>query len=182
MGALNLSWQRSVLSTEASLGEVIANLTSVAIKIALILDAQGKLLGTVSDGDIRRGLLKGLTLASSVMKIMNPKPLVAPHGLSHELIMQLMVANKIQHIPIVNERYEVLGLYIWDDMSFNLWNFSCMSSSPCFVSFWFRRMSFPDFIHASSHAKRPCFVLSCMSLIFCMCFMLSCCCFMMSGI
>jgi len=109
-----LRWQNSVLNSDATLEEVIANLTRVAIKIALIVDKQGKLLGTVSDGDIRRGLLKGLTLSSPVMQIANQNPLVAPSGLSHEFVMQLMLANKIQQIPIVNERHEVIGLHLWD--------------------------------------------------------------------
>jgi len=73
-----LRWQNSVLNSDATLEEVIANLTRVAIKIALIVDKQGKLLGTVSDGDIRSGLLKGLTISSPVMQIANQYPLVAP--------------------------------------------------------------------------------------------------------
>ena len=114
MTSAYLRWQNSVLNSDATLEEVIANLTRVAIKIVLIVDKQGKLLGTVSDGDIRRGLLKGLTLSSPVMQIANQNPLVAPTGLSHEFVMQIMLANKIQQIPIVNEGHEVIGLHLWD--------------------------------------------------------------------
>jgi dTDP-glucose pyrophosphorylase len=112
----NFDWKKSKLLFEVTLKEVIENLTSVAIKIVLIVDKNGKLIGTVSDGDVRRGLLKGLTLASPVLEIVNQQPLVAPPGLSNNLIMQLMLANKIQQIPIVNERHEIEGLYIWDEI------------------------------------------------------------------
>ena len=116
MTSIDLHWQKCIMGADATLEAVIANLTSAAIRIVLIVDEYGKLLGTVSDGDIRRGLLKGLSLSSSVMQIVNRNPLVSPSGLSRELIMQLMLSNKIHHIPIVNERHEVLGLQIWDEI------------------------------------------------------------------
>jgi dTDP-glucose pyrophosphorylase len=116
MRSKNLAWKDSILFTDATLQEVILNLTAVAIKIVLIIDRKGKLIGTISDGDVRRGLLKGLTLVSPALEIVNQNPLVAPPGLSHELIMQLMLSNKIQQIPVVNENHEVQGLYIWDEI------------------------------------------------------------------
>ncbi|NDF60811.1 MAG: hypothetical protein EB100_06985, partial [Crocinitomicaceae bacterium] len=69
-------------------------------------------LGTISDGDIRRGLLKGLDLANSIESIVHSEALVVPPDLSRELVLQLMRANKIQQIPIVNEKMEIVNYTI----------------------------------------------------------------------
>ena len=50
--------------------KVISTIEEGGLRIALILSKENKLIGTVSDGDIRRGLLKGLSLQSPVRKIM----------------------------------------------------------------------------------------------------------------
>jgi len=66
------------------------------------------LLGTISDGDIRRGLLKGLTLSSPITEIIHRNPLVVPPEMDRELVKQLMIANKIQQIPVVGEDRQVV--------------------------------------------------------------------------
>jgi NDP-sugar pyrophosphorylase family protein len=80
----------------------------------LVVNEVGVLEGTVSDGDIRRGLLNGLDLNSPISSIVHRNALVVPPELSRELVMQLMVANKIQQIPVVNELHQVIDLQLWD--------------------------------------------------------------------
>ena len=80
-------------------------------------DEAGVLEGTLSDGDIRRGLLKGLDLNSPIASIIRHNPLVVPSELGRELVMQLMVANKIQQIPVVDEQQHVVGLHLWDEIT-----------------------------------------------------------------
>ena len=55
-------WRQAILPESSTIGQVIRNLDKVAIKIVLVVDEANKLIGTISDGDIRRGLLKGLDL------------------------------------------------------------------------------------------------------------------------
>jgi dTDP-glucose pyrophosphorylase len=88
-----------------------------SIQIVLVTNESGVLEGTISDGDIRRGILKGLDLNSPIDSIIHHNPLVVPPELERELVMQLMVANKIQQIPVVDEQYHVLGLYLWDEIN-----------------------------------------------------------------
>lgn len=78
-------------------------------------DAAGQLLGTVSDGDIRRGLLRGLTIDSDLNEVLRTNPLVAPEGMSQSLIHQLMVANKVQQIPEIDTEGRVVCLHTWDE-------------------------------------------------------------------
>lgn len=110
-------WREAILPPNASVQEVISNLDRVAVKIVLIVNEGGMFEGTVSDGDIRRGLLKGLELRSPITSVIHNNALVVPPDVSRELVMQLMVANKIQQIPIVNDEHKVVGLHLWDQIT-----------------------------------------------------------------
>jgi dTDP-glucose pyrophosphorylase len=110
-------WQRAMLPVDATIGQAIANLDQVAVKIVLVVNASGMLEGTISDGDIRRGLLKGLDLASPITNVIHRNALVVSLGMERETVMKLMVANKIQQIPVVDEQRHVVGLHLWDQIT-----------------------------------------------------------------
>ena len=112
----NQSWSRALIGPSATLQEAAQNLSESALRIALVVDqAQNRLLGTLSDGDIRRGLLRGLSLASTVAEVMNPSPLVVPEGMSADLVRQIMGANKIHQVPEVTADGRVVELHTWED-------------------------------------------------------------------
>ena len=110
-------WRQAILPFDATIGQAIQNLNEVSVKIVLVVNAAGVLEGTISDGDIRRGLLKGLDLNSQLTSIIHHNALVVPPDLGRELVMQLMVANKIQQIPVVDEHYHIVGLHLWDEIA-----------------------------------------------------------------
>ncbi len=113
---MNDIWKHAILRPSASIRDAIRNLNNVAIQIVLVTDEEGRLAGTVCDGDIRRGLLKGLDLDSPIESVLYRSPMVVPSSMSRDLVMQLMAANKIHQVPIVDERRLVLGLHLWDDI------------------------------------------------------------------
>lgn len=102
---------------DATIAQAIANLDQVAIRIVLVVDVAGLLIGTLSDGDIRRGLLKGLDMQSPITNVINLSPFVVPPDLERELVMQLMLANKILQIPVVDAQRKVVGLHLWDTVN-----------------------------------------------------------------
>ena len=110
-------WRQAILSMSASIEEVITNLTKVSIKIVLVVNDAGELQGTISDGDIRRGLLRGLNLKSPIESIIHHNPLVVTEELEREAVRKLMVVNKIQQVPVVDEQRHVVGLYLWDEIT-----------------------------------------------------------------
>lgn len=110
-------WRKAILPPDATIQQAISNLDQVAIKICLIVNQNGALIGTLSDGDIRRGLLKGLRLDCPIEGIIHHNSFVVPPDMPRELVMQLMVANKIQQIPVVNDQRQLLGLHLWDDIT-----------------------------------------------------------------
>ena len=110
-------WRRALMTGEAKVDQVIRSLEEIGIRIVLIVNEHDELLGTISDGDIRRGLLKGLTLESPIADVLHRNPLVAPPEIDRELVMQLMVANKVQQIPVVDDQRRVVGLHLWDELN-----------------------------------------------------------------
>lgn len=111
------TWRRAILLTDTTVQQAIRNLDQVAIKIVLVVNDRGELEGTISDGDIRRGLLRGLDLNSPISEIIHRNPLVVPPGLSRDMVLQLMMVNKIQQIPIVDNSQRVIGLHLWDEIT-----------------------------------------------------------------
>jgi len=110
-------WHQAILPASATIAQAIQNLDLVAIKIVLVANETGVLEGTISDGDIRRGLLKGLDLNSPLASIVHHNALVVPPEMSREMVMQLMVTNKIQQIPVVDEQHNIIGLHLWDEIT-----------------------------------------------------------------
>src|SRR3990167_7366177 len=110
------SWQNTLLHNNATLKKAISNLDASALQIILVVSSGDILLGTLTDGDIRRGLLRGLDLNSSVDAIIHREPLVVPPRMSRDLALQLMQANRIHQLPIVDEDRRVVGLHLWDEL------------------------------------------------------------------
>jgi dTDP-glucose pyrophosphorylase len=110
-------WRQAILPTNATIGQAIRNLNQIAIKIVLVVNESGLLEGTISDGDIRRGLLKGLDLNSPIASIIHHNALVVQPELEHESVIRLMVVNKIHQIPVVDEQHHVVGLHLWDEIT-----------------------------------------------------------------
>ena len=117
MNSSEAIWRKAILPAHATLQQVISNLDQVAIKIVLVVNEAGELEGTISDGDIRRGLLKGLDLNSPITNVIHRNALVVPPEMTREIVMQLMLANKIQQIPAVDEHHHVVGLHLWDEIA-----------------------------------------------------------------
>jgi dTDP-glucose pyrophosphorylase len=110
-------WRKAILPVNATIQQAIRNLDQVAIKIVLVVNEAGKLEGTISDGDIRRGLLRGLDINSPIVSIIHHNALVVPPEMGRETVMQIMFANKIHQIPVVDEHHHVVGLHLWDEIT-----------------------------------------------------------------
>jgi dTDP-glucose pyrophosphorylase len=79
-------------------------------KIALIVDEDEVLIGSATDGDIRRGLLKGSTLNSPISEFMHCKPAVLPVSSTRGQILEMMLRLDIKQIPLVVDNGKIVGL------------------------------------------------------------------------
>jgi dTDP-glucose pyrophosphorylase/CBS domain-containing protein len=109
-------WRDALLAESVTVHQAIRNLDETSLQIALVVSADGALVGTLTDGDIRRGLLRGLDLSGSIATIIFREPLVVPPLLGRDTVLQLMQANKIHQLPVVDENRRVIGLHLWDEL------------------------------------------------------------------
>ena len=112
----NELWRAALLPEDTTLQQAIRCLDASGLQIAIMTTPNGCLVGTLTDGDIRRGLLRGLTLNSPVDEIVHREPLVAPPQWGRETVLQMMQANKVHQLPVLDEQRRVVGLHLWDDL------------------------------------------------------------------
>lgn len=111
-------WHKAVLSAGSTLLEAIRVIDASALMIGLVTDPDGRLVGTVTDGDIRRGILNGVSLEEPVERIMHRSPIVAHPNEPREVVADLMKRNSIQHIPVVDDAGMLQGLLILQELLF----------------------------------------------------------------
>ncbi len=101
---------------DATLRQAILSLNNTGAQIVLVISTNGSLVGTLTDGDIRRGMLRGEGLDSPVASIVKRDPLVVPSGMSRESALQLMKVNAFTSIPVVDETRKVVGIHYLNDL------------------------------------------------------------------
>jgi dTDP-glucose pyrophosphorylase len=110
------SWRKVLLPGNADVRQAVRSLDESAMQIALVVSADDTLLGTITDGDIRRGLLRDLDLNSPVTSIIKRDPVVVPPGMNREMVLQLMRANGFNAIPVVDANRSVVGLHLLNEL------------------------------------------------------------------
>ena len=109
----SFNWKASILSEENLIKDVIKNLNKTNLQIALITRKK-KLIGTITDGDIRRGLLKGYSIKENLKKILKKNSITVGPETSYKEARDLMKSKSILQIPIISKDKKVLGLHVWN--------------------------------------------------------------------
>ena len=104
------------VSKDATLLQTIEAINVGAKQIALVVDENSKLLGTVTDGDVRRGLLRGLALDASVSEVMNKAPHVASPEEDPQEVMAREFSKSIHQLPVIDASGKLIGLLTDQDM------------------------------------------------------------------
>jgi len=94
--------EENIIPEETCLSEVILTLDKVAKKILFVTDKNNKLIGTITDGDIRRALIKHLSLDSLSKDFMNSTPVIIDYEDSNKSHKKIMQERGIKFIPITN--------------------------------------------------------------------------------
>ncbi|MEV9526252.1 nucleotidyltransferase family protein [Aliarcobacter butzleri] len=98
------------LNINSTIKEALQIIDNGALQIALVVDENDILIGTLTDGDIRRGLLKGLDLNSLIESIIFKIPTIAKISDTKEEILKMALSKKLHQIPIVDEKGRILGI------------------------------------------------------------------------
>ena len=108
--------QNLKITKNYSLREALKIISDGAIKIALIVDKSNKLLGTLTDGDIRRGLLKGLSIDSSVKNVMSSNPTTVTKNNTNEEILKIALEKGLYQLPVVDKNKKILEIRLIDEL------------------------------------------------------------------
>jgi len=103
------NWKNILVSPKATIQEVLKVIDSESLQFSLVVDMDNRLLGTVTDGDIRRALINGVPLSHPISEIMFTKPTVVECSTSKEQLLELMNAKQLNSIPILDNGI-VVGL------------------------------------------------------------------------
>lgn len=109
-------WKDIVVQPETPLRETIARIDASAIQVALIIDSEGRLAGSLTDGDIRRAILRGQNLQTPTAEVMNPHPIAISVHTPHDEMLALMRRHSIHHLPLLDDAGKVAGLVTLDDL------------------------------------------------------------------
>lgn len=115
--AEEIFWKKALLHPTALIKDAIQVLSEASLRIVLIVDENLMLIGTITDGDIRRGLLKGLTINSAISEVINQKPTVVPEGFPRAEVLRIMGANKLLQIPVVGKNRRLVDLHLLEELS-----------------------------------------------------------------
>ncbi|MBI3506472.1 MAG: nucleotidyltransferase family protein [Proteobacteria bacterium] len=110
-----IDWRRTIVGPEASVRDALTALDRGQAKIALVCDAGDRLLGTVTDGDVRRALIAGRDLGVPVADIMHRQPAFATPAATRDEILARMRALDIDQMPVVDGHGRVIGLHVLHD-------------------------------------------------------------------
>ena len=104
------------ISPKSSLKEAIKIIDDGSAQVALVVDSDFKLLGIVTDGDVRRAILRGIALDEPISSIMTTSPIYVKEGSSKYETFELMRQKVIHHVPVVSENMRVVDLFVLDDL------------------------------------------------------------------
>lgn len=100
-----------------SILDAVAVMDASAMQIVIAVDAEGRLEGVVTDGDVRRALLRQTDMASPLSTILNRAPVCVGAGATTAALAQLMNAGRrILRVPALDAARRVLGLYMIEDI------------------------------------------------------------------
>lgn len=103
-------WRDIVLKSEDTLETAINVLQVGGKRVAVVLDDNGKLLGTVTDGDVRRALIKQYGMDGLITAVMNKNPETALMTDSPRKIKAQMKSLDLLHIPIIDAHGVLLSI------------------------------------------------------------------------
>ena len=109
-------WQQVLVAPTDSIESAVGVLDRGALRIALVVDGARRLLGTITDGDVRRGLLRRVSLDAPVSSIMCATPTVAGPETTRAECLSLMERSQLLHLPIVDDAGTLLGLETLDGL------------------------------------------------------------------
>jgi len=105
-----------VLEADATIRNAMEAISRNAREVVLVRDAGACIVGLITDGDIRRGLLRGLTLESRASEVMTQVFVSVRRDADRAAVLDLMMARSIRHVPVLDEAGRLIAIHFLRDL------------------------------------------------------------------
>ena len=99
-----------LVTQDASVQDAAGAIQNGGKQICLLVNESNHLIGSVTDGDLRRGLLAGVQVHAPASMIMNKSPVSAFIGTAPEVLLEIIKTNDIQQIPLIDKSGQVTNI------------------------------------------------------------------------
>jgi dTDP-glucose pyrophosphorylase len=105
-----------LVAPSASVREALETITKNSRQAVMVVDDDGRLAGLVTDGDIRRGLLRGIGVDGRVRDVMNRRPTTVPAGTTRTEALALMQQRSLRHLPVIDAAGRLVDVMLFEDL------------------------------------------------------------------
>lgn len=104
------NWQAALISPEADFRDALKAIDATGAGMALIVDSERRLVGVLSDGDLRRALIRGAGLEDRAMDAANREPVCIDQGQDRSATLALLRGHGLRQLPVLDDERRVVGL------------------------------------------------------------------------
>jgi len=108
-------YKQVLVTLDMSLKEAIKQMDKAGLQVLIVVDSESRILGIITDGDMRRAIINKVDFNEPVKAIMNKNPVTIYFSDDKNKALKLMKKYHIKHIPIVDRENKVTGLILWKD-------------------------------------------------------------------
>jgi dTDP-glucose pyrophosphorylase len=116
MSAAPPQFSQLVIPETATIRDAMQAIDASGREMVLVRDKSDRIVGLISDGDIRRGLLSGLPLEAPAAKVMSRDFFTVPPELDRASVLDVMKARSFQHVPVLDRERRLVGIHFLRDL------------------------------------------------------------------
>ena len=109
------NFEKLLIRSDASITDAMRSMVAGGEKLLFVVDGKNRLLGVISDGDLRRHILDQGSIEGDVRACINTEPVVLAEGFDKTAAARLMLHHRIEAIPVVDSRNVITDVVYWDD-------------------------------------------------------------------
>ncbi len=103
-------YKQVLVKSDTSLREALKQMDKAALQVLIVVDDEDKLLGIVTDGDVRRAIVNEIDFKEPVKKVMSKNPIAMFSPADKDKALKLMKHNVIKHITVVDKENRVIEI------------------------------------------------------------------------
>jgi len=107
--------KKILVKPDLSLKAALKIMDISALQVLIVVDERDRILGIVTDGDMRRAIINDLDIETPIRNIMNKNPIVISCNGNKEDVLRLMSKHEIRHVPVIDENNKITNIFLWKD-------------------------------------------------------------------